>query len=299
MPIASGSDTLSQELFAALTAGLDLSLDPLPDLTTSEFAMPAELDNDRYGEISAIDNAALTTGVLEGTGVFDLMMRAVKAHLKVELTAGRITGDQYTKAYVATTTQALQTAVAFLLGRDQAYWQNLLLQSQAQAAQVGLVTERVKLAIAKVELQQAHAQAEVQNQLSAAQYALQKLNLSIGDQEYILKGLQQSLTSGEITLKGAQKLLVDEQIEVQRAQTLDTRSDGITQVSGSVGKQKELYDQQIDSYQKDARYKVGKALIDTWIAQKTLDEALTPPNEMTNATLETVINSLRTDNGLT
>jgi hypothetical protein len=65
-------------------------------------------------------------------------------------------------------------------------------------------------------------------------------------------------------------------------------------VAGTVGKQKELYDQQIDSYQKDAAFKVGKIFADSWLTQKTIDEGLTPPTELTNATVQTVLNRLRT-----
>ena len=47
--------------------------------------------------------------------------------------------------------------------------------------------------------------------------------------------------------------LVKEQREAERSKTLNTRTDGQT-VVGSVGKQKDLYTQQIDSFIKDAKY---------------------------------------------
>ena len=96
----------------------------------------------------------------------------------------------------------------------------------------------------------------------------------------------------------AQKALVEEQSEVQRAQTMDTRTDGITTIEGSVGKQKDLYDQQIDSYVKDAQYKAGKMYLDAWITQKTLDEGLLPPGEFTTAAVGDVLHSIREANSL-
>jgi hypothetical protein len=61
-----------------------------------------------------------------------------------------------------------------------------------------------------------------------------------------------------------QKLNLQEQAEAQRAQTMDTRSDGVTAVAGSVGKQNALYAQQVISYQKDAELKAGKVFSDIW-----------------------------------
>lgn len=92
--------------------------------------------------------------------------------------------------------------------------------------------------------------------------------------------------------------LVKEQREGERSKTLDTRSDGITPVVGSVGKQKDLYTQQIDSFIKDAKYKTAKMYLDGWITQKTLDEGLLAPTELQNVSIDSVLASNRTSNGL-
>lgn len=86
-----------------------------------------------------------------------------------------------------------------------------------------------------------------------------------------------------------------EQTEAERAKTLDTRSDGATPVTGSIGKQKELYAQQINSYQRDAESKVAKMLLDTWITQKSMDEGLVPPSSLTDANINTVMDKIRTN----
>ena len=91
--------------------------------------------------------------------------------------------------------------------------------------------------------------------------------------------------------------LVKEQRESERAKTTDTRTDG-TIIIGSVGKQKELYTQQIDSFVKDAKHKTAKMYLDGWITQKTLDEGLTAPTELQNTTVNSVMSGIRTANGL-
>lgn len=95
----------------------------------------------------------------------------------------------------------------------------------------------------------------------------------------------------------AQLDILKEQRESERAKTLDTRTD-TTPVSGSVGKQKELYDQQIDSFDKDAKFKTAKMYLDGWITQKTLDEGLLAPTQLENANIDAVLTAVRTNNSL-
>ena len=218
-----GAETTGDSLYDAL---MEAEAGSIPDLTV-------------------LDNDALTTVAIEGTGTFDVLMRAFELHLEREYNAGRITGDQYTKAYVAMTTAAMSNAVQFLMGRDNAYWNNMLIKKQVDS-------EKGRLA-----------------QL--------KLQLAVLDEQYCL---------------------VKEQVEAKRAETLDTRTDGVTPIAGSVGKQKDLYTQQIDSYQKDATYKISKLYSDAWIAQKTLDEGLLAPNEYTNAEVDQVLAHARSNVGI-
>ena len=91
--------------------------------------------------------------------------------------------------------------------------------------------------------------------------------------------------------------MLAEQKEAERSKTLNTRTDGTT-IVGSVGKQKDLYTQQIDSFIKDAKFKTAKMYLDGWITQKTLDEGLTAPSELTNTEINEVLVANRTANGL-
>ena len=99
-------------------------------------------------------------------------------------------------------------------------------------------------------------------------------------------------------LLGRQRTLLGEQAESERAKTLDDRSDAVT-VVGSIGKQKALYTQQIDSFVKDAQHKTAKMYLDGWITQKTLDEGLLAPDELVNAQVDIVLARVRDNNDLT
>jgi hypothetical protein len=186
----------------------------------------------------------LTTGVpVSGTGVFDKLMVSLTAHLKVEYEANRISGAEYTKAYIGIVSAALQTASSFLVAAEQTYW-----QAQVQEAQM--------------------------NNLIAQGEGIDYTNTNI---------LPQQLA------------LLEEQTEVQRAQTLNTRTDGVTTVVGVLGKQKDLYSQQITSYQRDAETKAVKIFSDAWITQKTIDEGLVAPTHFTNTEINEVLGVLRTN----
>ncbi|ANJ20718.1 hypothetical protein RDp07_gp58 [Roseobacter phage RD-1410Ws-07] len=124
---------------------------------------------------------------------------------------------------------------------------------------------------------------------------LQKRNLT-ADADIKEYNLNNTLPT-QLTLLNEQITLTNEQGEAERAKTLDNRSDGAV-VEGSVGKQKDLYDQQIDSFIKDAQYKAGKLYSDAWVTQKTLDEGIAPPTQFNEANINAVLQAMRTNNNL-
>ena len=269
----------ANRLLEELTKGDDFTL-PDIDMSGPEWDIPGGDDSPIFGAIDKISNESLTTREVGGSGTFDALMESAHNHLKAEFKANRITGGEYTKAYIAMMESCMSNAVQFLLGRDQAYWAAALAQIQAVTARVTLATSKAQYVLAKIQA------------LSAmGEYALTKMKIATESETYCaaLFNVNQMLPQ--------QLKLITEQTESQRAQTLDTRSDGAT-VTGSVGKQKELYSQQITSYQRDAEVKASKLFTDAWITQKTIDEGLNPPNGFTNASIDTILTKLKSNNGL-
>ena len=95
----------------------------------------------------------------------------------------------------------------------------------------------------------------------------------------------------------AQLLFTREQAEAKRAETLNNRTDGVV-VAGTIGMNKQLITQQIESFQRDAETKVARMMIDTWITQKGIDDGIVAPAELANPSLNTVIARLKANNGL-
>ena len=274
-----GGDVNANQLMLSLLEGESITI-PEIDLNDPSFQIPNDLTSELYQNVKRLTNEDLTTGVVGGRGTFDALMGGFKAHLKEEYQANRISGAEYTKAFVALTESAMGNAVQYLLGRDGAFW-------QAVTAQAGAITARVQLETAKV--QYAGILLEALN--TRANYALTKLKLSTEDVTF---------ATGEYQLSNIlpqQRLLMVEQTESARAQTLDTRTDGAT-VIGVLGKQKDLYTQQITSYQRDAEVKAAKLFTDAWTVQKKIDEGWLPPRGFTNASLDPILSTIKVNNNL-
>ena len=316
-----GADTTANTLLTSLLAGKSFNL-PDVDLFDGKFQIPDD-DDSLYDNVERLTNEDLTTRVVDGSGVFDALMSGLSAHLKKEYEQNRITGEQYTKVYTASLGGALQTAASFLLGRDQAYWQAVLAQMQARINEIQVVTARVQLEVAKAQL----ATARIQAMNAEAEFGLTKMKIASEDQQYCLLKTQTEqgeytlneimpLQSAQLTLQNSgldldndtksftlmqilptQKTLLEEQVEVQRAQTMDTRTNGVV-IRGSVGKQKDLYTQQITSYQRDAEVKAAKLFTDAWITQKTIDEGLLAPGAFRNESVNVILRNIKANNNI-
>jgi len=80
--------------------------------------------------MATILNTDLTTVDLDGTGLFDDLMRAVEKRLKTEHTAGRLTGVEYGKVYLGSMSTSMSQAIQFLLGKQAADKQADLISQQ-------------------------------------------------------------------------------------------------------------------------------------------------------------------------
>lgn len=272
-------DVNANQLMLALMDGVDFPI-PEIDFNDAAFKLPTDLNADVYKSVRRLSNEDLSSGAVDGNGTFDVLMRGFKVHLREEFDASRISGGEYTKAYIALTAGAMQNAVQFLLGRDGAYWQAVLAQSQAMTARIAMETAKVQFAAVVMEAL-----------TGRANYALTKLKLATEDVQFATGEYQLNVMLPQ------QLLLLSEQVEGARAQTLDTRTDGAI-VVGVLGKQKDLYQQQIVSYKRDAEVKAGKLFTDAWTVQKTMDEGLLPPAGFTNVSLDKVLTTIKVNNGL-
>ena len=98
--MSNGAEVVADAVMDALLVGETFTL-PSVNLNDPAFNFPSIVGNPLYAQISELTNADLTTRTVGGSGTFDAIMASQAVHLKDEFTAGRITGAEYSKAYVA------------------------------------------------------------------------------------------------------------------------------------------------------------------------------------------------------
>lgn len=249
------TDTIAQPIFTALTTDLDLST-PVVNLSDPDFEIPSSADNPLYEEVSRLTEDDLTTRVPDGNGLFDGLMASIRAHLKEEHQANRISGQEYTKAYIAMTQVALGQAVSYLLNRDQSLWSARLAQAQAKGAEAEVVRARLAVAMAREELKTT----EIAKQKAAADYALTKQQLALGEAQYDLTQEQIAKAAFEVTdllPKESSKLSAEVTIatnEADRVASTKTNIDADTdiktyQVTHMLPLEKTQLEEQIDLLQ--------------------------------------------------
>ena len=67
----------------------------------------------------SIDNSNPQDPKWEGTGVFDIIMKAANENIKIQNQASRITGAEYAEVYLGTMQTAISESMKFILNRDQ------------------------------------------------------------------------------------------------------------------------------------------------------------------------------------
>lgn len=378
--MSNGAEVVADALMDTLLSGESFAL-PNVNLNDPAFNFPSMAGNPLYAQVTELTNEDLTTRTVGGSGTYDAIMKSQAVHLKEEFTAGRITGADYAKAYVALAQSASGQAVQFLLGKDQAYWASVIAQGQALTARVQLETAKAQLAIALIEANNQRATFALNKIRLAnedAQFGITKYNLAttlpaqtallikqtaVVDEEILIKKQQVLVSQAEVgiaqaklvnipkegAMLDAQKLSVEknteiaaynlttklpaevlmitaqklgvekstesatytltnilpkqadlvlEQTQVQRAQTSDTRSD-LTPVTGSVKAQKDLYAQQIVSYQRSSQLNAAKVFVDAFTAESALnDGGGTSPAAIATGNVQVVLSALQSANGL-
>ena len=292
----------------SLTNDVDIRI---PDINLDDpiYQFPGDESGLLYKEISSVGNKDIVTSAKEGEGTFDVLMEGIAIHLDKQFKLNRISADDYSKVYIALTEAAMANAIQFVLQKDATKWAAINAQLNAITARVLLETEKTKLATFHIEALDAktkYALGKSQLAISGiehctAQYTydniLPKQNLTLEKQ---IDGLDIDNRTKNFNLTEilpAQRDLLHEQKEVQVAQTLDVRTDGLP-ITGMLGKQKDLYTQQIASYKRNAETNAAKMFLDSWITQKTLDEGLLPPDALNNNSVNEVMNAIKLANDI-
>jgi len=155
----------------------------------------------------------LTTGTLDGSGMFDTLMASVSAHLKNEYTQKRITGSDYSKAYLGGLQAVLAQSVQFALQAPITTSQVALTDAQKLLVdeQISEITKRLEVGgLADQQVNQVIAtinQTDAQKLLTDQQIAELVKRLEAGgldDQKVLQVVASINQTDAQTTLLGTQ-----------------------------------------------------------------------------------------------
>lgn len=207
----------------------------------------------------------LTTSTVPGTGVFDLMMEAVKARLTEEFQAGRIKGPEYATVYLGALTATMNAAVDFLLRKDiaDAERDKILAEITLLESQTALTDEQ-------------QANAVIQGTVLAAE-------------ECLLRARYDSEMENKLKIIAETALLNQRKVSEQA----QTNGAGVDPES-VLGKQITLYENQANGFLRDAEQKAADILTSTWVARRTTDEGTQAnvTNKLDDATIGAAITKL-------
>lgn len=202
--------------------------------------------------MSTVTLEQLTESKLEGTGVFDKLMKAVEAHIDQEFAKNRIKGPEYSTVYLGALQSTLDQSIKFLLNKDDA---------AIKAKQLELMDKQIEELTARIALINAQAANEA---LNGALIEKQGLKL---DAEVLLIGEQKLKTVAETAL-------LDQKKATELAQI-----DGTGVIDNSViGRQMTLYRNQADGFIRDAEQKATRIMTETFSVRHSMDSSGTPAN---------------------
>lgn len=156
-----------------------------------------------------IDITQLTTGELVGTGVFDILMKTSREHLIREHSAGRITGQDFTNAYISMMQAVMVQATQYALMKDKTAYDISLV-----SAQTNLVKQQEDNAIKE------GLSIEANTAFTEARTLTEASNKELVDQQVLTQTFQQEDIKQSTLLKVAQEAQID-------AETLNIPKQGI------------------------------------------------------------------------
>lgn len=311
--LVSDINAIYTPLLSGLTFDLNIPLElAAVDLVTqaptfSQTALPT---------VAPLTLASLTAGdgTLTGEGAFDVLMKAINKHLDDQYRKQRLSGAEWGKVYIQGLELALTQASNYLVASNNAIWAGETSKRQAELLDLQkavLVQEHASKILETLTAKMGLAKMQIEGYV--AQGNLVGTKAKIGDMyhDILAKEAQQELISEQIdqtrattkdtlksgapiagmavidkSLKTKQVTLVEEQIDAARAQTKDTLIGDVLPVGGILGSQKNLYDQQRQSYIHDSMNKAARLLSDAWTTQKTVDDGWTPPSAFLNTYID-------------
>lgn len=235
---------------------------------------------------------SLTGGEKEGSGVFDELMRTIKSHVHQELAEGRITEKAYSEVYLGALQFALNSATNYALAYEKANKELAVLdeqikQNQKQNELLELQKEQLRLAnttaqynlsytlpeqLIQIKKQNEKLIGEINHVTSQTSYVSAQTALVVKQEDLVDEQIRDAKDKYTNPIGGinkaqydkliAEKGIADQKLITEKAQIMDTVNG--TAITGLVGKERNLKQNQADSFLRNAEIQVAKLYSDTF-----------------------------------
>ncbi len=225
-----------------------------------------------------------TTETLDGTGVFDVMMRSVQAHVVNEGQSGRITGTEYANVYLGSLQTAMTHGMELLFGKDKLTLELQMLEIQRDRAQIEKETAEVQQALMQAQVSKIGVEMELAEleklKITAdtaridAQSALLARQEANGEKEGLVLDAQACKLKAEydLILQQVAKAAEETGLLAQKTVSEQAQTQNVADETSVIGRQLNLYQAQADGFQRNAEQKAAKIMVDTWNVRRTTDE---------------------------
>ena len=163
----------------------------------------------------------LTEGKLEGKGVFDVMIKGVKAHLREEFDANRIRGTDYANVFSLAITQVMEQATGYAIAKSKMALELQILEAQlGKIAAETVVTTKQALLLETQALTQTAQTAQINAETRKTEYVTSfQIPAEVEATE-----AQTAMTLAQELQTAQQTLNITAQREQIQAQTLDVEA---------------------------------------------------------------------------
>jgi hypothetical protein len=235
----------------------------------------------------------LSTASLDGSGVFDVLMKSMKTHLEQEFKLNRIKGPEYSTVYLGSLTAVLNGSVQFLLSKDKAANDAALI-----AAQIRLVDAQILQTSAQTRLVEAQIIKQATDKLLTDQQIINLASeaLNIPKQGAVLDAQKCKLEAEfDLLILNKDKTVQETTLLALKGVTERAQTSGVAVDADSiVGRQKSLYAAQTSGFARDAEQKAAGVLVDAWKISVTASDSATANslNKLDDSTVGRVVDKL-------
>ena len=161
--------------------------------------MIMKIDIDDFSN-GSIDSSNPQDPKWDGTGIFDVIMKAANENIKIQNQTSRITGAEYAEVYLGTMQSAISEAIKFLLNKP--------------SIEKGLEVQDINIAISEVQLAENTEKWALQRKVLENQLAMSNVDVAYKEANVLrdleIRDKQIESASADIAFNESKKLIMEQ-----------------------------------------------------------------------------------------